>query len=174
VKQGEKKRLVTDYVTINSFTLLEAYLLPDIEDLVNRIARDKYFSSIEIRLACHQVPLLAEERHCTAFEADGRLFQYKRLPLGVTNGVSAFQRSIDEFIKRHRLKNIYAYLDLTVTGETHEEYDTNLKCLLNAAAECNLTINEEKSEFRVTDLEMLGYLVAFKQINPDPNLCKLY
>jgi len=72
-------------------------MLPNIEDLVNRIAQDKYFSSIDLRLAYHQVPLLAEERHYTAFEADGQLFQYKRLPFGVTNCVSAF-------IKRHRLK----------------------------------------------------------------------
>jgi len=50
------------------------------------------------------VPLLAEEQHYTAFEADGQLFQYKRLPSGVTNGVSVFQRSIDKFIKKHRLK----------------------------------------------------------------------
>jgi len=115
------------------------------------------------------VPLLAEERHYTAFEADGQLFQYKRLPFGVTNGISVFQRSIDEFIKRHRLKKVYAYLDgLTVTGETLEEHDRNLKCLLDAAVECNLTIYEETSKFRVTELEMLGYLVAYKQIKPDP------
>jgi len=68
------------------------------------------------------------------------------LPSGVTNGVSAFQRSIDKFIKRHRLKKVYAYLDdLTVTGETLEEHDKNLKRVLDAAVECNLTINEEKS-----------------------------
>jgi len=65
-----------DYsVTFNRFTLLDAYPLPNIEDLVNRIARDKYFSSIDLRLAYHQLPLLAEERHYTAFEADGQLFQ---------------------------------------------------------------------------------------------------
>ena len=41
---------------------------------------------------------------------------------------SAFQRSIDEFIKNHRPKKVYAYLDdLTVTGETLEEPDRNLK-----------------------------------------------
>jgi len=57
---------------------------------------------------------------------------------------------------------------VTITGETLEEYDRNLRCLLDAAAACNLTINEEKSKFRVTELEMLGYLVAYKQIKPDP------
>jgi len=40
---------------------------------------------------------------------------------------------------------VYAYLDdLTVTGETIEEHDLNLKRLLDAAATCNLTFNEDK------------------------------
>jgi len=51
---------------------------------------------------------------------------------------------------------------LTVTGETLEEHDRNRTCLVDAAAEWNLTINEEKSKFRVTEQEMLGYLVAYK------------
>jgi len=33
----------------------------------------------------------------------------------------------------------------------------DLKYVLDAAAKCNLTINEGKSNFRVTELEMLGY-----------------
>ena len=144
VTQGAKKRLVIDYsATINRFTLLDAYSFPNIEDLVNRIARDKYFSSIALRLAYHQVPLLAEEQQFTAFEADSELLSV-RLRFGVTNRVSAFQRSIDEFTKNRRLK-VYAYLDdFTGTGETLKEHDRYLNCLLDAAAECNLTITEEK------------------------------
>jgi len=57
---------------------------------------------------------------------------------------------------------------LTVTGATLEEHDRNLKCLFDTVAECNLAINEEKSNFRVTELVMLGYLVAYKEIKPDP------
>ena len=69
-----------------------------------------------------------EERIYTAFEACGKLYHYKRLRFSVTNGVSAFQRVIDDFIKRHNLKKVYAYLDdITVTGATAEEHDHNLK-----------------------------------------------
>jgi len=75
-----------------------------------------------LRQAYYPVPLLPEERHFTTFEAAGRLYQYKRLPFEVTNGVSAFQRMIDAFIKTHRLQKVYAYLDdLTVTGASLEE-----------------------------------------------------
>jgi len=160
VHQGPKKRLVIDYsTTINRFTLLDAYPLPNIE-FMNTVAPARYYSSLDLRSGYHQIPLLEEERFYTAFEAGGELYQYKRLPFGVTNGVSAFQRSIDCFIKRYQLQKVYAYLDdLTVTGETIEEHDLNLKRFLDAAATRNLTFNGDKSKIRITSLRMLGYLV---------------
>ena len=152
VQCGEKKHLVIDYsTTINQYTALDAYPLPRIEELVNKIACDKYYSSIDLCAAYHQVPLKKEERIYTAFEACGKLYHYKQLPSGVTNGVSAFQRVIDDFIKCHDLKKVYAYLDdITVTGATAEEHDHNLKRLLDAAKSENLTLNKEKSKFKVT------------------------
>ena len=171
VKQKEKKRLVVDYsMTINRFTELDAYPLRNIEDLVNEISQDKYYSSLDLRSAYHQVPILPEERPFTAFEAGGRLYQYKRLPFGVTNGVSAFQRCIDNFIKHYDLQKVYAYIDdLTVTGATLKEHDQNLERLLQAAKDCNLTLNESKSVFRVQTIDMLGYRISSKQVMPDPS-----
>jgi len=148
---------------------LDTYPLPNIEELVNTVAQDKYYSSLDLRSAYHQVPLLPEEKQYTAFEASGCLFQYKRLPFGVTDGVAALQRCIDNFIKRFNLKKVYAYLDdITVTGATLAEHDMNLKLLLDAADECNLTLNETKSKFRTNTLDMLGYRISHNQVKPDP------
>ena len=124
-----KKRLRVDYsVTINRYTYLDAYPLPSINEVINKVAQDTFYSSLDLKSAYHQVPLAPEERPMTAFEADGGLFQDCRLPFGVTNGVSAFQRVMDDFIKRHELKKVYAYLDdLTVTGATKEEHQRNLQ-----------------------------------------------
>jgi len=109
VHQGPKKRLMIDYsTTINRFTLLDAYPLPNIEELVNNVVQARYYSSLDLRSAYHQIPLLEEERFYMAFEAKRELYQYERLPFGVTNGVSAFQRSNDCFIKRYQLQKVYA------------------------------------------------------------------
>ena len=52
VHQGPKKRLVIDYsTTINRFTLLDAYPLPNIEELVNNVAQARYYSSLDLRSA---------------------------------------------------------------------------------------------------------------------------
>ena len=60
VTKGEnhKKRMVIDYSqTINRFTLLDAFPLPRINDLINDIAQYRVYSTIDLRSAYHQVPL---------------------------------------------------------------------------------------------------------------------
>ena len=116
-------------------------------------------------------PFRNQKRICTSFEACGKLYHYKQLPFGPTNGVSAFQRVTDSFIKRHNLKKVYAYLDdITVTGTTEEEHDQNLERLLKAALSNNLTLNKDKSKFKVTSLNLLGYNTYFVcEIKPDQN-----
>ena len=174
VRNFSKCRLVIDYSqTINRCTLLDAYPLPKIDDVVNRVAQDCYYSTLDLQSAYHQVPILEEERQYTAFEAMGRLYQYKRLPFGVTNGASAFQRIIDKFIQRNNLPKVYAYLDdLTVTGATLEEHDHNLKLLLDAAERDGLTFNESKSKLRRETIQWLGYEIKHKAIKPDPDRLK--
>ena len=52
-----KKRLVIDYSeAINRFTELDAYPLPKIDELVNRITKYRYFSAIDLKSAYHQIP----------------------------------------------------------------------------------------------------------------------
>ena len=161
--------MVIDYSqTVIRFTQLDAYPLPKIEEVVNNVAQDKFYSSVDLHSAYYQVPLTDDERPCTAFEAMGKLYQYKRLPFVVTNGVSAFQRVIECFIRRNKLKKVYAYLDdLTVTGSTMEEHDQNLQALLEAAKRDNFTLNEEKSKIRMKSVNLLGYQTPHGQIRPD-------
>jgi len=93
---NHKKRLAIDYSeTINRFTLLDGYSLPRIDDTVNKIAHYRVFSTIDLRSAYHQVPINEEDKLYTAFESAGGLYQFTRVPFGVTNGVACFQRVMD-------------------------------------------------------------------------------
>ena len=130
---------------MNRYTLLEANPLPKIDEIVNKVANDCFYSSLDLKSMYHQVPLLEREKPFTAFEAMRKLYQYRRLPFSVFIGASAFQRVIDDFIVRHNLKKVYAYLDdLTVTGSTLEEHNQNPQKLLAAAEQDGLTFNEKK------------------------------
>ena len=55
--------------------------------------------------------------------------------MGVTNGVSAFQRFMNKFISDNHLKGTFAYLDdITVCGRSKEEHDANLGHFMDAAS----------------------------------------
>ena len=66
--------------------------MPNISELVNQIAQFRVFSTVDLKSAYHQIPLREEDKAYTAFEASGGLYQFTRLPFGVTNGVACFQR----------------------------------------------------------------------------------
>lgn len=167
--ENHKSRMVVDYsLTINKFTSLDAYPLPKIEELVHKISQYEYFSSIDLRSAYHQIPILEHERIYTGFEACGNLYQFTRIPFGVTNGVACFQRIMNNIIQKEGLQDIYAFLDdVTICGKSKENHDQNLQKFLNVAEKYSLTLNKEKCKFGMTKINILGYTIERKSIKPD-------
>ena len=168
--ERHKRRMVVDYSqTINKFTLLDAYPLPNIDEQVSEIAKGSVFSTLDLKSAYYQLPLCAEDRPYTAFEACGKLYQYTRLPFGVTNGVSYFQRVIDRIIEKYHLNGVYAYVDnITVSGKDKDDHDFKLQALLDAAEIENLTFNNDKCLFQKKQIDLLGYRVSHLKMQPDP------
>ena len=163
VVRGAKKRMVIDYsATINRYTPLDAYPLPNISDLVNKIAQYSWFSDLDLKSAYHQVPIAENEKYFTAFEAAGSLYQFKRVAFGLTNAVAAFQRVMDDLIRCHDLKDTFVYVDdVIIGGKTKSEHDNNLKLFLNMVKIYNITLNDDKCKFDQTNISVLGLLTQF-------------
>ena len=169
--ERHKKRLVIDYSqTINRFTYLDAYPLPSIEEIINKVSQAKFFSTIDLKSAYHQVPIRESEKQYTAFEANGRLYQFRRIPFGVTNGVAAFQRVVDGIILKEKLEGVFAYLDdVTICGNNKDQHDKNLIAFMTAANKYGLTLNNDKCAFSQTSIRLLGYLIENGTLKPDPD-----
>jgi hypothetical protein len=139
-------------------SLTRAYPLQRIDDIINNIAGYKFFSTFDLKSAYHQVPILKEaDQKYTAFEANGRLYHFRRVPFGVTNGVAVFQRAMDKFVDEEGLKDTFPYLDnITVAGRDHE-----------AIHRRNRTLNEMKSVESKSSINLLGYGIGHGVITPD-------
>ena len=165
-----KKRLCVDYSrTINLFTNLDAYPLPRIDDLVNNLATYKVFSTFDLKSAYHQIPIDEAEKPYTAFEANGKLYEFNRIPFGVTNGVPQFQRKMQEIVEDEKLCGTFPYLDnITIGGRNQQEHDKNVNSFLNAIKKRNFTLNESKTVSSVSEIKILGYCVGNGTLRPDP------
>ena len=169
-EQSGKRRMVIDYSrTINRFTELDAYPIPQIEEIVSELSRYKVFTTIDLKSAYHQIELDPRDRGYTAFQSGNELYQWRRLPFGLTNAVPEFQRAINHFIEPNSLKGCFPYLDdITIAGVNQSEHDINLKAFLDAASATKITINELKTQLSQTEISLLGYKVGFGFIKPDP------
>lgn len=94
--QRHKKRMVIDYYqTITKYTYLDAYRQKRVDDRAEKVSQYEYFSSLDLQSASHQILLKQNEKPFTAFDVAGNLYQFKRIPFGVTNAVSCLQRITD-------------------------------------------------------------------------------
>ena len=172
--ERHRKRMVVDYSqTINRFTCLDAYPLPRLDRLIEKISRYAVYSTFDLRSAYHQVSISPTDRPYTAFEAAGGLYQFCRIPLGVTNGVACFQRAIDKLIQDTDLKDTYAYIDnVTVCGLSKKDHDQNVQRFLDVTKNYGITLNSEKSVIGVDEISLLGYTISQGKIRPDSDRLK--
>ena len=128
------------------------------------------FSAIDLKSAYHQLVIREDDKMYTAFEADGGLYQFKRMPFGLTNGVPCFQRTITQIVAEANLEEfVYPYLDnVYICGRSQEEHDRILKWE-QLVAERNITYNRDKCMFSTTSLVALGYVIENGEIKPDPD-----
>ena len=139
-----------------------------IEDILEKVATNKYFSRIDLRSAYHRLALHPDDYKLTAFEACGRIFEWTRLPFGCTNAVAIFQRTIDYFISRNGLKNTYSFLDdIIIGGRTRQERDESLGAFKKAAATHCLQMNDSKCAYSQETIDFLGHTIHDGKMKSD-------
>ena len=114
--------------------------------------------------------LCQKDKIYTAFEADGKLWQFTRMPFGITNGSAVFQRKTDTLVVDHELDDTFPLVDnITICGCDDDEHYENLKLFMEAAEKERLTFSEEKCVFHVNTIDLLGYRISHDSIKPDPD-----
>ena len=169
-RTGHKPGMVIDYSeTINRYTELDAYPFADAEGILNEAAEDCVFSKIDLKSAYHQVPIRTEDRPLTAFEVNGRLWQFTRLAFGLTNAVPVFQRIMDDCIREAKVCKAKAFLDdVIVRGRDQEEHDNNVRDFMKMVKSKGMTLNLDKCKFNLRSVNILGHIIENGTKKPDP------
>ena len=96
---AEKKdgsiRICGDYRDLNEQTVLDAYSLPQVQELIPKLAGAKYFACLDLLSGYHQVEVAPEDRYKTAFTTHIGMYQFRVMPFGLCNAPATFQRLMD-------------------------------------------------------------------------------
>ncbi|GKT26752.1 hypothetical protein ADUPG1_013470 [Aduncisulcus paluster] len=160
-KGGDVWRMCADYRRLNAITVPDRHPLPRIHDLLSYLHGKKYFGTLDLRSGYYQAPVDEKSRQYTAFVTWDGEFEYTRLPFGLRNAPSYFQRSVQEVLKDCLYKKCLVFVDdILIFGATEEEFLENLREFLQKLQEVHFKLKGSKCVLAAEEVVFLGQIIS--------------
>ena len=100
VKEDKSIRVCGDYkATVNQAAKLDNYPIPKAEDLFATLNGGDKLSKLDMSQAYQQIPLEDQSKKFTTINTHKGLFQFNRLPYGVSSSPGIFQRTMENLLQ---------------------------------------------------------------------------
>ncbi len=159
-KTGGGVRLCVDYRRLNDVTVKEPYYIPGLEEMLDRIGSGRVLSKVDLAKGFHKVEVVEKDREKTSFVCPFGKYQYRRMPFGLCNAPSVFQRLMDEvLVECEDYAKVYIDDVLVVSG-SWEVHVVHLRRLFEVLKVAGLTCKRSKCVFGKKYLEFLGHVIG--------------
>ena len=126
-----KWRVVIDYRKLNEQTIDDKFPLPNISDILDKLGKCNYFSTLDLANGFHQIEMNPDDIPKTAFSTDTGHYEFKRMPFGLKNAPSTFQRVMNNILRGLQNEICAVYLDdIMIFSTSLQEHVQRLKSVL--------------------------------------------
>ena len=169
-KKDGKLRPCQDYRYLNERTVKNAYPLPLISEIVDKLKGAKYFTKFDVRWGYNNVRIKEGHEWKAAFKTNRGLFEPTVMFFGMCNSPATFQAMMDEIYKEEVEENkVIVYMD-DVMGfsDTIEDLMETERRVLGKARTNDLFFKAKKCAFRKEEIDYLGLIIREGKIMMDP------
>ena len=175
-KKNGKTRVCTDYRKLNEQTEKDAYPLPLMEDLLEKIAGHERYTTLDLNSGYWQIPMDPASINKTAFTCKFGTFEYLRMPFGLTNAPATFQRTMDEILDPFiREGLVVVYLDdICIMSKKAKDHERDVMRVCETLATHRMKLSHDKCQFDQRSIAFLGHRVDYYGIHTDQAKCQAY
>lgn len=169
-KKDGSLRMCVDYRLLNAKTRKDAFPLPRIEESLDALAGAQWFSTLDLASGYNQVPVLEQDKPKTAFCTPFGLFEWNRMPFGLCNAPSTFQRLMQRMFGDQQCQSLLLYLDdIVVFSSSVSQHVQRLEVVLDRLQKEGLKVKLAKCSFFRREVSYLGHIISDKGVATDPS-----
>jgi len=137
--------LCVDYHGLNKGTIKNQYPLPLLQQMLMRLSKAKYFTTLDIHGTYNLVQMAEGEEWKTAFRTQYGLFESLVMPFGLTNAPADFQVLINDVLRQFLDDFCTAFLDdILIYNNTLKEHKKQVYKVLKVLSDAGLHIKPEE------------------------------
>jgi len=161
-------RLAIDYRFVNQYTVSDAFPIPDMEEVIQKVGAKRWISTFDCSSGYYQTPVREQDKWLTAFVCQGRLFEFNRTPFGMRNAGQTFVRAM-QIILRALREFADAYVDdCAVMSDEWHAHLMHLERFLSTMKAENITLKLKKCRFAQHNVKFCGEIIGSGIRRPDP------
>ena len=170
-KKDGTVRWCIDFRKLNDRTIKDAYPLPRIDMCLDCLSSAKIFSTMDLQSGYWQITLNEDDQHKTAFITKYGLYEYTKMPFGLCNAPSTFQRCMELIFRGMQWETLLIYLDdIILYSSTITDHLEKLDEVLTKLQGSGLKLKPSKCEFIQSEVLYLGHVVSADGIKPNPKI----
>ena len=162
-------RLTIDYRQLNHLVENQGWLIPNMNQMLNRIGSKKptLFCSADLTSGYYQMPLADECHPITAFITFRGIYEWTRVPMGLLPSANYFQRTMAEEVLHGLVySDCEVYIDdLIITADKKLEYLTSIETVFQRLREKNITLNPKKIKMGLGKIQFVGHEIDHEGLN---------
>lgn len=166
----QKYRLCVDFRKLNESTIPDRYPLGNIDEILEQLGHSRYFSTLDLTSSFHQLALAESSKEKTAFTVNHNHLEYNRVPYGLRNSPSTFQRYLNHVLTGLNGVKCLVYLDdIIIYGRSLQDHNNRLAEVFEALRENNLKLQTNKCQFLRKEISYLGHVVSEQGVATNPS-----
>ncbi|GJT44144.1 reverse transcriptase domain-containing protein [Tanacetum coccineum] len=161
-------RVCIDYRKLNEATAKDHFPLPFMDQMLERLAGNKYFCFLDGFSGYFQIPIDPNDQEKTTFTCPFGTYAYRRMPFGLCNAPATFQRCMLAIFHDMIEESVEVFMeDFSLFGNSYDTCLNNLDKMLHHCKDAHLVLNWEKCHFMVKEEIVLGHKVSSAGLEVD-------
>jgi hypothetical protein len=157
------------FCTLNKLTNKEKFPISVIDEILDELSGDQYFTKLDLHSGYHQINMKEEDIPKTTFLTHEGHYEFLVMTFGLCNDPSTFQSLMNHVFRpfiRHFV--LVFFDDILIYRKTWPSHLSHVNQVLHLLSKNQLFLKQSKCSFGASEVEYLGHIVGKDGVRVDP------